>query len=97
VAVNGKEGVEMFLSHDAGYYDVILMDIRMPVMDGLTAARKIRESHHGDCDRIPIVAMTANVFEEDVRKSFEAGMDAHLNKPVDVKQMYSLLDGIIFG
>lgn len=96
VATNGREGVDMFLEHEPGYYDVILMDIRMPVMDGLTAAQKIRESRHGDSDRIPIVAMTANVFEEDVRKSFEAGMDAHLNKPVDVKQMYSLLDGILF-
>lgn len=97
VAVNGREGVSKFLTHEPGYYDVILMDIRMPEMDGLTAAKKIRAAHHADSSRIPIVAMTANAFEEDVRKSFEAGMDAHLNKPVDIKQMYSVLDGIIFG
>ena len=69
----------------------------MPVMDGLTATTKIRESGREDARRIPIVAMTANVFEEDVKKSFEAGMNAHLNKPVDVKQMYALLDELIFG
>lgn len=97
VAVNGEEGVSMFLEHAPGYYDVILMDIRMPVMDGLTATRKIRESGHMDSTRIPIVAMTANAFEEDVRKSFEAGMDAHLSKPVDIKQIYSVLDSMICG
>lgn len=97
VAVNGEEGVACFLEHDPGYYDVILMDIRMPVMDGLTATRKIRNASHADSARIPIVAMTANVFEEDVRKSFEAGMDAHLSKPVDIKQMYFVLDGMIYG
>lgn len=97
VAENGKEAVEMFLSHEPDYYDVILMDIRMPVMDGLTATTKIRESGREDATRIPIVAMTANVFEEDVKKSFEAGMNAHLNKPVDVKQMYALLDELLFG
>lgn len=97
VAVNGEEGVSMFLEHEPGYYDVILMDVRMPVMDGLTATKKIRESGHMDSSRIPIVAMTANAFEEDVRKSFEAGMDAHLSKPVDIKQIYSVLDSMICG
>lgn len=97
VAVNGEEGVASFLAHEPGYYDVILMDIRMPVMDGLTATKKIRESKHKDSARIPIVAMTANAFEEDVRKSFEAGMDAHLSKPVDIRQMYSVLDSMIYG
>lgn len=97
VAVNGEEGVARYLEHEPGYYDVILMDIRMPVMDGLTATRKIRESDHADSKKIPIVAMTANVFEEDVRKSFEAGMDAHLSKPVDIRQMYFVLDSMIYG
>lgn len=95
VAVNGEAGVEKFMEKEAGYYDAILMDIRMPVMDGLMAARKIRASNHEDHDRIPIIAMTANAFEEDVKKSFEAGMDAHLSKPVDIEQMYSLLEGIM--
>lgn len=97
VAVDGKECVEKFLEHEAGYYDVILMDIRMPIMDGLMAAREIRASNHVDHERIPIIAMTANAFEEDVKKSFEAGMDAHLSKPVDIKQMYAMLDTFIFG
>lgn len=97
VAVNGEEGVASFLAHEPGYYDVILMDIRMPVMDGLTATKKIREANHADSARIPIVAMTANAFEEDVRKSFEAGMDAHLSKPVNIRQMYSVLDSMIYG
>lgn len=97
VAINGEEGVNAFLSHEPGYYDVILMDIRMPVMDGLTATQQIRSAEHADSRRIPIIAMTANVFEEDVRKSFEAGMDAHLSKPVDIKQMYFVLDSMIYG
>lgn len=97
VAVNGKEGMECFQSHEEGYYDVILMDIRMPVMDGLTAAGKIRNSISPDGSNVPIIAMTANAFEEDVRKSLDAGMDAHLNKPVDIRKMYALLDSIIFG
>lgn len=93
VAVDGEKGLAQFLEHPAGYYDAILMDIRMPVMDGLTAARRIRESAHPDSKDIPIIAMTANVFEEDVKKSLAAGMNAHLRKPVDVQQMYAVLDG----
>ena len=96
VAVNGEEGVTHFLSHEPGYYDVILMDIRMPVMDGLTATRKIRESGREDGKTVPIVAMTANVFEEDVRKSLDAGMDAHLSKPIEITQMYAVLDSMIY-
>ena len=89
--------LEQFLKHEPGYYDVILMDIRMPVMDGLAATRCIRESDHSDSKTVPIVAMTANVFEEDVKKSFDAGMNAHLSKPVDIKQMYAVLDELITG
>ena len=85
------------LSHAREKFDVILMDIRMPVMDGLAATRCIRESDHADSKTVPIVAMTANVFEEDVKKSFDAGMNAHLSKPVDIKQMYAVLDELITG
>ena len=85
------------LSHAREKFDVILMDIRMPVMDGLAATRCIRESDHSDSKTVPIVAMTANVFEEDVKKSFDAGMNAHLSKPVDIKQMYAVLDELITG
>lgn len=97
VAENGEQAVARFLEREPGYYDVILMDIRMPVMDGLTATRKIRSAYHADSHKIPIIAMTANVFEEDVRKSFDAGMDAHLSKPVDIRQMYLVLDNMIYG
>ena len=97
IAENGKAGVEQILKHEPGYYDVILMDIRMPVMDGLAATRCIRESDHSDSKTVPIVAMTANVFEEDVKKSFDAGMNAHLSKPVDIKQMYAVLDELVTG
>ena len=93
-ACNGREAVEL-----AGRekFDIILMDIRMPVMDGLAATRCIRESDHSDSKTVPIVAMTANVFEEDVKKSFDAGMNAHLSKPVDIKQMYAVLDELVTG
>ena len=97
VELNGKECVDRYLEKALGYYDVILMDIRMPVMDGLTAAKVIRESSHGDSKTVPIIAMTANVFEEDVKKSFEAGMDAHLSKPLDIRQMYELLSQLVLG
>lgn len=96
VAVNGEEGVTAFESRGAGYFDVILMDIRMPVMDGLEAARAIRSmKNRPDGSSIPIIAMTANAFEEDVRKSLEAGMNRHLSKPIDIKKMYALLDELL--
>lgn len=96
VALNGEEAVSAFESHEAGYYDVILMDIRMPVMDGLEATKVIRSMEsRPDGRMIPIVAMTANAFEEDVKKSLEAGMNGHLSKPIDIKKMYALLDMLL--
>lgn len=93
VALNGEEAVSMFTNHAAGYFDVILMDIRMPVMDGLEAAKIIRTmKNRPDGANIPIIAMTANAFEEDVKKSLEAGMNGHLSKPIDIKKMYTMLD-----
>ncbi len=93
VALNGEEALSAFKSHEAGYYDVILMDIRMPVMDGLMATKAIRSMPgRPDGRSIPIVAMTANAFEEDVKKSLDAGMNGHLSKPIDIKKMYALLD-----
>lgn len=96
VAVNGEECVDMFKTHDPGYYDVILMDIRMPIMDGLTATKIIRNLEREDGATIPIIAMTANAFEEDVKKSLDAGMNGHLSKPIDIKKMYALLDQVVF-
>ncbi len=85
----------MFSSHPAGYYDAILMDVRMPVMDGLTAAQEIRALNRPDAKDIPIIAMTANVFDEDVEKSKQAGMNAHLAKPIEPEKLYDTLSILI--
>ncbi len=84
VAVNGKIAVEMFQKAKAGYYDMILMDVQMPVMNGYEATRAIRALEREDAKEIPIVAMTANTFAEDVKNALDAGMDAHLAKPIDM-------------
>lgn len=91
-AENGKEGVELFCSSTPGTYDAILMDIQMPVMDGLQAAREIRTASHPDSRAIPIIAMTANAYAEDFRHSLDAGMNGHLAKPVDSRLLFSTLE-----
>ena len=96
-AVNGEEAVRMFSEHAAGYYDAILMDVRMPVMDGLIATRTIRGLERPDAKTIPIIAMTANVFDEDVERSLQAGMNAHLSKPIEPERMYETLAHLITG
>ena len=94
-AENGQLAVEMFSKHPAGYYNPILMDIRMPVMDGLEATRTIRSMERPDAKSIPVIAMTANAFEEDVQQSLQAGMNAHLSKPVEPERLYETLDRMI--
>lgn len=84
VAPNGKIAVEMFESSQPGQYDMVLMDVQMPVMNGYEATRAIRESSHPDAQTIPIVAMTANTFADDVQEAFASGMNAHLAKPIDM-------------
>lgn len=91
IAENGKEAVELFNASKPGYYDMIFMDIAMPVMDGYEATGFIRSSLHPDGATIPIVAMTAYVFEEDVRRSLEEGMDAHTAKPIDMENVKDLI------
>lgn len=86
-AMNGAEAVEMFANSDIGFYDIILMDIMMPIMDGLEATKKIRSMNRADALAVPIVAMSANAFEDDIKKSLEAGMNAHLIKPLDGKKV----------
>ena len=86
-ASNGKEAVEMFEASQLGFYDIILMDIMMPVMDGLEATRHIRSMNRRDAMTIPIVAMSANAFQEDVEKSLAAGLNEHLTKPLDEKKL----------
>ena len=95
VATNGKEAVDKFLEHEPGYYDAILMDMCMPVMDGLEATRTIRALSREDAASIPIIALTANAFDEDVQRSMHAGLNAHLSKPVDPENVYKTLATLI--
>lgn len=90
-ASNGLEALESFKNSRAGYYDVILMDIRMPVMDGNKAAESIRKLKHPDAKRVPIIAMSANDFDEDIEKSALSGMNAHLAKPIDPAVLYAAI------
>lgn len=91
VAENGLSAIEIFTLAPVGYFDVILMDIRMPVMDGLTAAKAIRQLKKKGAARIPIIAMSANAFDEDVEKSKAAGMNAHIAKPIEPQTLYGTL------
>ncbi len=90
-AKNGREAVDLFNASEPGHYDMNLMDVQMPEMNGYEAARAIRASAHPDASRIRIVAMTANAFAEDVRRALDAGMDAHLSKPVDMDALKALI------
>ena len=94
-AENGADAVEMFRRSVPGFYSAILMDVRMPQMDGLEATKAIRSLEREDAKTIPIIAMTANAFDEDVKYSLQAGMNAHLCKPVDPEQLFQILGGLI--
>ncbi len=94
-AENGKIAVDKFAASPPGFYDAILMDIRMPVMDGLKATEAIRALDHPDAKTVPIIAMTANAFDEDVQRSLKAGMNAHLTKPADPEHLYKTLQELI--
>jgi CheY-like chemotaxis protein len=95
-AENGRIVLEMFESSPVGHYDAILMDVRMPEMDGLEAATAIRGLDRPDANAIPIIAMTANAFDEDVQHSLQVGMDAHLSKPVEPDRLYQTLEELIW-
>lgn len=90
-AENGRKAVDMVAGSEAGAYDLIFMDMQMPVMDGCTAAMEIRALPREDVKRLPIIAMTANAFADDRKKTRDAGMDGHLAKPVDMKQLRQVL------
>ena len=92
LAEDGQVAVDMFSQHEPGYYDAILMDMRMPVMDGLEATRRIRALDRPDAASIPIVALTANAFDEDVQRSMQAGLNAHLSKPVTPETLFRTLE-----
>ena len=91
VAEDGAKAVELFQSHPAEYYDIILMDIQMPVMDGRKAARTIRKLDRADAKDIIIFALSADAFVEDVRQSKESGMNEHISKPVDFEALWKLI------
>lgn len=93
-AEDGKQAVEIYEKSEEGFYDCIFLDINMPVMDGYEAARRIRESSRGDAKTIPIYAMTANAFAEDVTNAMNAGMNGHIAKPIETKILYSVLEQI---
>lgn len=94
-ATNGQDAFDKFISSTSGYYDLIFMDLQMPVMGGLESTQKIRSLSRKDAQTIPIVAMTANAFREDIVATKKAGMNAHLAKPLDIEHLYQILDRYI--
>jgi len=96
IAQNGQEAVEIF-AKNPNKYDVILMDVQMPVMDGYTATRLIRKNSHSKAKTIPIIAMTANVFKEDIEKCMEAGMNEHVGKPIDMMEFTFVMRKCLWG
>ena len=93
-AANGNEAVDLYVGHPAGSFDAILMDIMMPGMDGYEATRAIRLSEKADATDIPIIALTANAFVEDAKAAHDAGMNAHLSKPLDINKLKNMLTRI---
>lgn len=92
---DGQEAVELFRNSEPGEFDVILMDIMMPVMNGYEAAKTIRSLNREDAKTIPIIAMTANAFTEDRIKAKEAGMDEHVAKPVDMELLIKVIHRLV--
>ena len=95
LAENGKIALQMFERSPVNYYDTILMDMRMPEMDGLEATQRIRALDRPDAKTIPIIALTANAFDEDVQRSLQAGLNAHLSKPVEPEILFETLERLI--
>lgn len=90
-AADGQVAVDLFCDNPPGTFDVILMDMHMPVLDGVSATKQIRAMQRSDAGTIPILALTANDFEEDIRQTREAGMNDHLTKPFDMEKIFSVL------
>lgn len=91
VAMNGQEAYEKFMQSEENYYQMILMDIQMPVLNGYDATRQIRALNRMDAGRIPIIAMTANAFREDIEREVQAGMTAHISKPFNFKYLSKVI------
>ena len=94
-ALNGRIAVEKFAQHGPGYYDAVIMDLQMPIMDGYEATKVIRSMEDVRISAIPIVAMTANAFSEDKKKALESGMNAYLTKPINVKDLLKIMNVIL--
>ena len=90
-AFDGAQAVDLFSRSQKGTYRMIFMDVMMPVMDGLAAARTIRNSTHPDGQSVPIVAVSANAFDEDIKRSIASGMNAHLSKPIEPKKLRQMV------
>ena len=95
LAENGEEALKKFTNSEENYYAAVLMDMRMPIMDGLTATKEIRKLDRADAKTIPIIALTANAFEEDVKQSIEAGINAHLSKPINPDEIFKTLSRLV--
>lgn len=95
VAQNGQIAVDMLSASEAGYYQVVLMDVQMPVMNGYDATRAIRKLENSELASIPVIAMTANAFEEDKQEALKSGMNGHIAKPIDVKTLMEVLDEVL--
>ena len=92
IAEDGRQALQMFEKSPDDYYDMIFMDIQMPVMDGLQATRAIRELYRKDAVRVPIVAMSANAFVEDIKRSRRAGMNEHIAKPLNLEKLLGVME-----
>lgn len=95
VAGNGRIAVDMLAKSEPGYYQVILMDVQMPVMNGYEATKEIRRMENRDLASIPIIAMTANAFEEDKQEALKSGMNGHIAKPIDIEVLFGVLRQIL--
>ena len=95
MAENGQVAVEMLTRSQPGYYQLILMDVQMPVMNGYEATRAIRKLENQRLANIPIVAMTANAFEEDKQEALRSGMNGHIAKPIDIEMLIDTLDEML--
>ena len=95
-AENGRICVDKLSAAKEGSYDLVFMDVQMPIMNGLDATRAIRKLENSWASSVPIIAMTANVFDEDVERSMQAGMNAHLSKPVEPDHLYQILGELIY-
>ena len=94
-AANGRIAVDLFKKNPEFYYDAILMDLRMPELDGYAATKIIRSLNRADARKIPVIALTANAFDEDVRNSLQAGFNAHLSKPIEPDSLFLTLKNLI--